>query len=61
MLASLTIKKTHKQTGSDENQTLGGYGYLSDFPVERICRDGRVCQIYEGASDVKKIIVVRGM
>jgi len=40
-------------------QTLGGYGFLSDFPVERIYRDVRVCQIYEGTSDVQKLILQR--
>ncbi|HTU55321.1 MAG TPA: acyl-CoA dehydrogenase family protein [Acetobacteraceae bacterium] len=40
-------------------QTLGGYGYLADFPVERIWRDVRVCQIYEGTSDVQKLILQR--
>ncbi len=40
-------------------QTLGGYGYLSDYPVERIYRDVRVCQIYEGTSDIQKIILQR--
>ena len=42
-------------------QVLGGYGYLSDFPVERIYRDVRVCQIYEGTSDVQKIIIQRAL
>jgi alkylation response protein AidB-like acyl-CoA dehydrogenase len=40
-------------------QTLGGYGFLADYPVERIYRDVRVCQIYEGTSDVQKIILQR--
>ena len=40
-------------------QTLGGYGYLADYPVERIYRDVRVCQIYEGTSDVQKLILSR--
>jgi butyryl-CoA dehydrogenase len=40
-------------------QTLGGYGYLADYPVERIYRDVRVCQIYEGTSDVQKLILQR--
>ena len=40
-------------------QTLGGYGYLADFPVERMYRDVRVCQIYEGTSDVQKLILQR--
>jgi butyryl-CoA dehydrogenase len=40
-------------------QTLGGYGYLKDFPVERIYRDVRVCQIYEGTSDIQRLIIAR--
>ena len=40
---------------------LGGYGVVSDFPVERIYRDVRVCQIYEGTSDVQKIIIQRAL
>ncbi len=42
-------------------QTLGGYGYVNDFPVERIYRDVRVCQIYEGTSDVQKILIGRAL
>ena len=40
-------------------QTLGGYGYLADYPVERIYRDARICQIYEGTSDIQKLILQR--
>jgi len=40
-------------------QTFGGYGYLQDFPVERIYRDVRVTQIYEGTSDVQRLLIVR--
>ena len=42
-------------------QTLGGYGYVADFPVERIWRDVRVCQIYKGTSDVQKILIGRAL
>ena len=42
-------------------QVFGGYGYVSDFPVERIYRDVRGCQIYEGTSDVQKIIIGRAL
>ena len=42
-------------------QVFGGYGYVSDFPVERIYRDVRVCQIYEGTSDVQKILIQRAL
>jgi butyryl-CoA dehydrogenase len=40
-------------------QIHGGYGYLADFPVERIYRDVRVCQIYEGTSDIQRLIIAR--
>ena len=42
-------------------QTLGGYGYLSDFPLERIYRDVRVCQIYEGTSDIQRMVISRNL
>ena len=42
-------------------QVFGGYGYTSDFPVERIYRDVRVCQIYEGTSEVQKILIGRAL
>ncbi|HTS90536.1 MAG TPA: acyl-CoA dehydrogenase family protein [Stellaceae bacterium] len=40
-------------------QTFGGYGYLQDFPVERIYRDVRVTQIYEGTSDIQRLVIAR--
>ena len=46
---------------SDAIQIFGGYGYVNDFPVERIYRDVRVCQIYEGTSDVQKILIGRAL
>ena len=42
-------------------QIFGGYGYLADFPVERIYRDVRVCQIYEGASDIQRMVIARSL
>tara|TARA_B100000676_G_C18069383_1_gene843269 strand:- start:1707 stop:2858 length:1152 start_codon:yes stop_codon:yes gene_type:complete len=42
-------------------QTLGGYGYLSDFPVERIYRDMRVCSLYEGTGDVQRLVIARAI
>lgn len=44
---------------SDAIQIHGGYGYLKDFPVERIYRDVRVCQIYEGTNDIQRLIIAR--
>ena len=46
---------------SDAIQIHGGYGYVKDFPVERIYRDVRVCQIYEGTSDIQKILIARAL
>ena len=42
-------------------QVFGGYGYTTDFPVERIYRDVRLCQIYEGTSEVQKILIGRAL
>ena len=60
-MAKLFASEMAEQVCSAALQTLGGYGYVSDFPVERIYRDVRVCQIYEGTSDVQKIIIARGL
>jgi butyryl-CoA dehydrogenase len=58
-MAKLFASEAAEAICSAAIQTLGGYGYLADFPVERIYRDVRVCQIYEGTSDVQKIILQR--
>jgi butyryl-CoA dehydrogenase len=60
-MAKLFASEMAEQVCSTAIQTLGGYGYVSDFPVERIYRDVRVCQIYEGTSDVQKIIITRAL
>ncbi len=46
---------------TDAIQIYGGYGYLEDFPVERIYRDVRVCQIYEGTSDIQRMLIARAI
>jgi butyryl-CoA dehydrogenase len=48
-----------ERVASDAIQIHGGYGYVGDFPVERIWRDVRVCQIYEGASDIQRMLIAR--
>jgi alkylation response protein AidB-like acyl-CoA dehydrogenase len=58
-MAKLFASETAEAVCSAAIQTLGGYGYLEDFPVARIWRDVRVCQIYEGTSDVQKILIAR--
>ncbi|MGB0865716.1 MAG: acyl-CoA dehydrogenase family protein [Granulosicoccaceae bacterium] len=60
-MAKLVASETAEKVCSAAIQTLGGYGYLADFPVERIYRDVRVCQIYEGTSDIQKLIISRGL
>ncbi|MBL4603138.1 MAG: acyl-CoA dehydrogenase family protein [Emcibacteraceae bacterium] len=60
-MAKLFASKMAEKVCSDAIQTLGGYGYLEDFPLERIYRDVRVCQIYEGTSDIQRIIISRDM
>ena len=60
-MAKLFASEMAEEVCSAAIQTLGGYGYVSDFPVERIYRDVRVCQIYEGTSDVQKMIIQRSL
>ena len=60
-MAKLFASEMAEEVCSAALQTLGGYGYVSDFPVERIYRDVRVCQIYEGTSDVQKMIIQRSL
>lgn len=60
-MAKLFASEMAEKVCSVAIQTLGGYGYVNDFPVERIYRDVRVCQIYEGTSDVQKILIQRAL
>ena len=60
-MAKLFASEMAERICSAAIQVFGGYGYVSDFPVERIYRDVRVCQIYEGTSDVQKILIGRAL
>ncbi|GAB2858215.1 acyl-CoA dehydrogenase family protein [Pseudoduganella ginsengisoli] len=60
-MAKLFASEMAERVCSDAIQIHGGYGYVSDFPVERIYRDVRVCQIYEGTSDIQKILIARAI
>ena len=60
-MAKLNASEMAERVCSAAIQIHGGYGYVSDFPVERIYRDVRVCQIYEGTSDVQKILIGRAL
>ena len=58
-MAKLFASEMAERVCSDAIQIHGGYGYTADFPVERIYRDVRVCQIYEGTSDVQRMVIAR--
>jgi butyryl-CoA dehydrogenase len=60
-MAKLFASEMAERVCSAAIQIHGGYGYVSDFPVERIWRDVRVCQIYEGTSDVQRILIGRAL
>src|SRR5690348_13405332 len=58
-MAKLFASEMAERVASDAIQIHGGYGYVADFPVERIYRDVRVCQIYEGTSEVQRLVIAR--
>jgi butyryl-CoA dehydrogenase len=60
-MAKLFASEAAERVCSDAMQIHGGYGYVADFPVERIWRDVRVCQIYEGASDIQRLVIGRAL
>ena len=60
-MAKVFASEMAEKTCSDAIQIHGGYGYVSDFPVERIYRDVRVAQIYEGASDIQRLVIGRAI
>lgn len=60
-MAKLFASEMAEKVCSDAIQIHGGYGYVVDFPVERIYRDVRVCQIYEGASDIQRLVIGRAI
>lgn len=60
-MAKLFASEMAERVASTAIQIFGGYGYLQDFPVERIYRDVRVCQIYEGANDIQRMLISRSL
>lgn len=60
-MAKLFASEMAERVCSDAIQIHGGYGYVADYPVERIWRDVRVCQIYEGTSDIQRILIGRAL
>jgi butyryl-CoA dehydrogenase len=60
-MGKLYASEIAERVCSDAIQIHGGYGYVADFPVERIYRDVRVCQIYEGTSDIQRMLIARAL
>jgi butyryl-CoA dehydrogenase len=60
-MAKLFASEMAEEVASDAIQIHGGYGYVADFPVERIYRDVRVCKIYEGTSDIQRLVIGRAV
>jgi alkylation response protein AidB-like acyl-CoA dehydrogenase len=60
-MAKLFASEMAERVCSAAIQVHGGYGYVADFPVERIYRDVRVCQIYEGTSDIQRLVIGRSL
>jgi alkylation response protein AidB-like acyl-CoA dehydrogenase len=60
-MAKLVAAEMAERVCSDAIQIHGGYGYLTDYPVERIWRDARICQIYEGTGDILRMVISRAL
>jgi len=60
-MAKLVASETAEMICSGAIQTLGGYGYLEEFGLAKIYRDVRVCQIYEGTSDIQRLVIARAL
>jgi len=60
-MAKLFASEMAEEVCSAAIQTLGGNGFIADYPVEKIYRDVRVCQIYEGTSDIQKMVIARNL
>ncbi|HEY6640952.1 acyl-CoA dehydrogenase family protein [Povalibacter sp.] len=60
-MAKLVASETAEAVCSGAIQTLGGYGYLEEFGLAKIYRDVRVCQIYEGTSDIQRMVIARSL
>jgi len=58
-MAKLVASEAAERVCSEAIQVLGGYGYLRDYPVERLYRDARVCRIYEGTNDIQHLVILR--
>jgi butyryl-CoA dehydrogenase len=58
-MAKLFASDTAMRVTTDAVQILGGYGYLRDFPAERMMRDAKITQIYEGTNEIQRLVIAR--
>ena len=59
--AKLVASQTARRVTGDAIQVLGGYGYTREFPVERYYRDAKITEIYEGTSEIQRLVIARGL
>jgi butyryl-CoA dehydrogenase len=60
-MAKLFASEAAERVCSDAIQIHGGYGYLNDFPVEKLWRDARVLSIYEGTNEIQRLVIGRAL
>lgn len=56
-MAKLFASRTAMEVATEAVQVFGGYGYTKDYPVERFFRDAKICEIYEGTSEIQRIVI----
>lgn len=60
-MAKLFASEMAERVCSAAIQIMDGYGYLKDYPVERLYRDVRICQVYEGTSEIQRLVIARNI
>jgi alkylation response protein AidB-like acyl-CoA dehydrogenase len=60
-MAKLYCSDVAMEVTTDAVQVLGGYGYIKEYPVERMMRDAKITQIYEGTNEIQRIVIAREM
>ena len=60
-MAKLMASEVANRAAKEAVQVFGGYGYLADFPVERHYRDAKVTEIYEGTSEIQRLVIARNV
>jgi cyclohexane-1-carbonyl-CoA dehydrogenase len=58
-MAKVFASDAAMQVTTDAIQVLGGYGYMKDHPVERMFRDAKLTQIFEGANQIQRLVIAR--